>query len=451
MAADDRPRRRASVRVRLTALTVVMVGAALVIGGVLLVRGVRSTMHNQVRGSARLQALAIAATIDDGLPASAVPVSPSDELLVQVYDGGRRVVSSTRRATPELAALRAGSTRDVHTPLDDEAFIAVATGARGGAKVVVARSSEPVNQSVYALTRGLVIGLPLLLLLVGATTWVVVGRALAPVGAISAEVERITLHALHRRVPEPPGDDEIAALARTTNRMLDRLDRSQQRQAQFVSDASHELRSPVATIRQHAEVALAHPDRIGTRALAETVLAEDLRVQQLLDDMLLLARTDEDAVALRRAPVDLDDVVFDEARRLRTLSALDVVTSDVTACRVLGDEPSLRRIVRNLADNAMRWATARVVFTAGAHDGDARLWVDDDGPGIPPDARERVFERFVRLDDARSRDDGGSGLGLAVAHGLVRASGGTIAAGDSPLGGARFEVRLPAVAEPEPS
>jgi signal transduction histidine kinase len=435
---------RSSVRVRLTALTVLIVGAALVAGGVALVAMVRSTMHGNVRGAARVQALAIAHDIDDGLPASAVAVSPSDELLVQVYDAaGTRLVSNTRRATPELAALRAGSTADLHTSLDDEAFISVAKGARGGAKVVVARSSEPVTQAVWAVRRGLLLGLPLLLLLIGAATWTVVGRALAPVGAIADEVERITLHALHRRVPEPAGGDEIATLARTTNRMLDRLDRSQRRQVQFVSDASHELRSPVATIRQHAEVALAHPDRIGTQALAETVLAEDLRVQHLLDDLLVLARADEDAPRTRHEPVDLDDIVFDEANRLRAVTTHDVTTTGVTACRVHGDGPALRRVVRNLADNAMRWSDAQVAFALTAHDGAAVLCVDDDGPGVPSDARERVFERFVRLDDARSRDDGGSGLGLAVAYELVRASGGTITIGDSPIGGARFAVHLP--------
>ena len=141
----------------------------------------------------------------------------------------------------------------------------------------------------------------------------VVGRALAPVEAIRAEVDAISAAALHRRVPDPPADDEIARLARTMNRMLDRLEQAQARQRRFVSDASHELRSPVASIRQHAEVALAHPDRTTTAELAETVLAEDLRLQRLVEDLLLLTRADEHTLALRRRPVDLDDLVFDEA------------------------------------------------------------------------------------------------------------------------------------------
>jgi signal transduction histidine kinase len=232
------------------------------------------------------------------------------------------------------------------------------------------------------------------------------------------------------------------------NRMLDRLEQAQARQRRLVSDASHELRSPVATIRQHAEVALAHPDRTTTTELAATVLAEDLRLQRLAEDLLLLTRADEHTLALRRRPVDLDDLVFDEARRLRDGTGLRVDTTAVSAGRVDGDAAGLRRVLRNLGDNAARHAADRLAFSLAERDGLVLLGVDDDGPGIPEADRARVFERFVRLDDNRARDDGGSGLGLAIVAELAAAHGGTVAAAASPLGGARVEVRLPRLADP---
>jgi signal transduction histidine kinase len=289
----------------------------------------------------------------------------------------------------------------------------------------------------------LAIGLPLLLAVVAVTTWIVVGRALAPVEAIRTEVDAISAAALHRRVPDPPADDEIGRLARTMNRMLARLEQAQARQRRLVSDASHELRSPVAAIRQHAEVALAHPGRTTAGELAETVLAEDLRLQRLAEDLLLLTRADEQSLALRRRPVDLDDLVFDEARRLRGAGGLRIDTTAVSAGRVDGDAAALRRMVRNLADNAARHAGGHLAFSVTERDGTVLLAVDDDGPGIPVADRERVFERFVRLDGARSRDDGGSGLGLAIVAELAAVHGGTVAIASSSLGGARVEVTLP--------
>jgi signal transduction histidine kinase len=227
------------------------------------------------------------------------------------------------------------------------------------------------------------------------------------------------------------------------NRMLDRLQRAQARQRRFVSDASHELRSPVTAIRQHAEVALAHPDRATTTELAGTVLVEDLRIQRLVEDLLVLTGADEHALAPRRRPVDLDDLVFEEARRLRDAADLRINTGEVSAARVHGDPSGLRRVLRNLGDNAAQHASTHVKFALDERTDVAVLAVDDDGPGIPVADRERVFERFVRLDDARARDDGGSGLGLAIVAELVGAHGGTVAVASSPLGGARIEVTLP--------
>jgi signal transduction histidine kinase len=291
--------------------------------------------------------------------------------------------------------------------------------------------------------------LPVLLLVVGGTTWQVAGRALAPVEAMRREVDEISSARLHRRVPLPAGDDEIARLAATMNRMLDRLEQSQVRQRRFVSDASHELRSPVSSIRQHAEVALAHPERTNVDDLAATVLAEELRVERLVDDLLLLARLDEHALPLHHRPVDLDDLVLEEARRLRRTTPVGVDTTGLSAARVVGDAAALRRVLRNVAENAARHCRTRVAFALRQDGRRVVLEVDDDGPGIPLADRQRVFERFVRLDDARARDGGGSGLGLAIVAEVVAAHGGGVAIEKSPLGGAR--VRITLSAEPQPT
>jgi signal transduction histidine kinase len=466
MAAERRrpgpgwPRGRlGSVRVRATVAAVVVVGLAMALGAVVLVAVLRDTLTREVRAAARLRGQDVAAVLASGAPGRGpLAVDDDEELLIQVLDEGGRVVGASANAAglPPVARLRPGESTPVRlreaAPVEEDgSFLAVATGAatpQGPRTVVVVRSTEAVTEAAAAVTGLLAVGLPLLLAVVAATTWILVGRALAPVEAIRAEVDAISAAALHRRVPDPPADDEIGRLARTMNRMLARLEQAQARQRRLVADASHELRSPVAAIRQHAEVALAHPDRTTTSELATTVLAEDLRLQRLAEDLLLLTRADEHSLALRRRPVDLDDLVLEEARRLREAGKLRVDTTAVSAGRVDGDPAGLRRVLRNLGDNAARHATGQLAFSVTERDGAVRFRVDDDGPGIPETDRERVFERFVRLDDARARDDGGSGLGLAIVAELVAAHGGTVAIASSPLGGARVEITLPRLRDP---
>jgi signal transduction histidine kinase len=464
MAAEPPPRparrraRLATVRVRTTLAAVVVAGLAMAAGAVVLVVVLGNTLTQEVRTAARLRGQDVAAVLaSDASGRAPLAVDDAEEVLIQVLDEGGRVVDASPNVVglPSLARLRPGESARIEAPsgapVEEGQFLAVATGAdtpRGRRTVVVGRSTETVTEAIVAVSGLLAVGLPLLLAVVGATTWVVVGRALAPVEAIRAEVDAISASALHRRVPDPPADDEIGRLARTMNRMLARLEQAQARQRQLVSDASHELRSPVAAIRQHAEVALAHPGRTTATELAATVLAEDLRLQRLAEDLLLLTRADEHSLALRRRPVDLDDLVFEEARRLRDTAGLRVDTTAVSGGRVDGDAAGLRRVLRNLGDNAASHAGGRLAFSVAERDGAVVLAVDDDGPGIPEADRERVFRRFVRLDDARARDDGGSGLGLAIVAELVAAHGGTVAVASSPLGGARVEVILARLPDP---
>jgi signal transduction histidine kinase len=437
-----------SIRLRTTVAAVVVVGVALLTGAVAMVVLLRHAHEDQVRDAARLRAREVAAVLESGEAPGALAVEDEEEVIIQVVDQAGRVVASSPniRGRLPVASVRAGETsRIATTPIENEPSLVVAERARGREgtfTVLVARTV--VDESADLVTRYLWRGIPLLLLVVGLTTWRAAGRALVPVDAIRAEVDAISAAELSRRVPDPPGRDEIARLATTMNRMLARLEAAQTRQRRFVSDASHELRSPLATIRQHAEVALSHPDRTTTARLAQTVLDEGARLQQLVEDLLLLARADEGTLSLRRRAVDLDDVVFEAASGLRQATDLGVDTAGVSAGRVNGDEDQLRRMVRNLVDNAARHARTRVRFSlVETPAGTARLQVDDDGAGIPEPQRRRVFERFVRLDDARSRDSGGSGLGLAIVAQIVTAHGGTVSIADSPLGGARVEVELP--------
>jgi signal transduction histidine kinase len=287
----------------------------------------------------------------------------------------------------------------------------------------------------------LLIGLPLVLLVVGGTTWVVVGRALRPVERIRSEVAAISDQRLDRRVPVPGSRDELHRLALTMNQMLERLHASRDRQQRFVSDASHELRSPLASIRQAAEVARRHPEALPEGELAEAVVEESLRMQRIVEQMLVLTRTDESGLRERRE-LDLDDIALAEAARVRR-EGLTVDVSGVGGGRVVGDHVALSQVVRNLVDNAARHAKSRIALQLTESEGWVVLCVDDDGDGVPTQERERVFERFVRLDEARSRDAGGTGLGLAIVREIVAAHDGTASVTDSSLGGASFVVRLP--------
>jgi signal transduction histidine kinase len=433
---------RASVRVRMTAAAVVVIGVTLLVAAVALVASLHAVLVREAHATASLRASEAARVIDSGGDPAA-GLAGDDDTVLQVIERSGAVMAATPNAAGHgaLADIAAGQSREIDVPFDDDPYLMVAASADGGRIILVGRSLDGVSESTRALVALLAVGLPLLLVAVGATTWRVVGRALAPVDAIRAEVDAISATDPGRRVAPPASRDEVGRLATTMNRMLDRLERARTRERRFAADASHELRSPIAAIRQHAEVALGHPE-LGA-GLAETVHAESLRMQALVDDLLLLARADEHSLPLRRRPTDLDDIVFAEARRLREWGTVAVDTSGVSAVRVDADQAALRRVLRNLGDNAARHAAGRVRLALRAADGWARLDVEDDGPGVPPAERARVFDRFVRLDEARGRVGGGSGLGLAIVAELVAAHGGSVSIEDAPLGGARVSIRIP--------
>jgi signal transduction histidine kinase len=438
---------QASVRLRTTATAMIVVAVALLVGAVTLVATVRSSLRDGLVTGAEQRAAALADQVEtSGLPEpDPVPddeEEPADQVWQMTDDGGAVVRSSQ----PLGAPLPTEDEDSVSLPGADEPYVVVTEDADTGNEqyvVAVATSLEEVDDSTEALLPPLLVGFPLVLVLVGGTTWLVASRALAPVERIRREVDRITGDRLDRRVPEPRSRDEIHRLAATMNRMLVRLEDSRARQQQFVADASHELRSPLAGIRQTAEVAQAHPGAFPEGELAEAVLEESARMQRLVDQLLVLTRADEGALRRGDADVDLDDLARIEARRVRR-AGLVVETSRVGPGRVRGDRSALGQVVRNLVDNAARHADAAVALEVREVGDAVELLVEDDGSGVPEEHRERIFERFVRLDEARARDAGGSGLGLAIVKELVAAQDGTVAVSSSALGGARFIVRLPA-------
>jgi signal transduction histidine kinase len=442
--------RAGAIRVRTTAAAVLVVGVSLVVAATAMVAFLDRSLLVDVRRSALARADAVATALAAETAADALAAGDPEEEFVQVVSADGSVVAASANVSgrPPLVRLAPGGTATIEdVPFEDGPFLAVATRsstAAGPVTVVVGRSLEDAGEATRTVIASLAIGVPLLTLLVGVVTWRIVGRALEPVERIRSEVDAISPTELHRRVPDPPGDDEIARLAATMNRMLSRLQDAQARQRRFVSDASHELRSPVAAIRQHAEVALVHPEGTEMRELAGVVLEEDARLQAIVEDLLLLSRIDEGTVDVAEEPVDVDDILLEEAARLRASTDLEVETAGVSAGRVLGDRGKLGRLVRNISENGARHARARVSLSLGERDGWVVLAVEDDGAGIAPEDRERVFDRFVRLDDARDRDSGGSGLGLSIVREIATLHRGTVVVTDARLGGARLEVRLPA-------
>lgn len=428
-----------SVRGRTTLGATVVVAVALLIGAFSFYGVLSASIHGSTERAAeqRLEELTERAGGPGGKGIDAL----EDEIL-QIIGADGSVRAASEDAREKLGSTPLPVDDDPQTTtVDGETVLVVSEDIERDQTLVLAVSMEDDAETLATVATLLAIALPLLLLLVAVTTWSVVSRALRPVELIREEVDGITAERLHQRVPVPETADEVAALATTMNGMLDRLDAAATAQRRFVSDASHELRSPLATIRQHAELAQAHPDVTSIGELAEVVSEEGLRLQGIVESLLLLARLDEGASTHDEA-VDLDDIALGEVRRLRA-TGIDVDGSGIHAARVHGDPRLLGQLVRNLADNAVRHSRGRVAIGVTPSDGYVFVTIEDDGTGVPAEERERIFERFVRLDEARSRDAGGSGLGLAIARGIAASGHGTLTVDDSRWGGARFVLTLP--------
>ena len=449
------------VRSRAAIVAVIVVAVALAAG----TYGLLTLSSNRIESSIRDAAIARAESLGALIAAGALedPLPGLDpELFAQVVDASGAVVASDRAISgiPAVATIpvspgerRVVTLDGILEGYEDEAagledqgpYAVVALGVTllsGPGTVVVAASLEDAARARSAVLPLLGIGLPLLLILVGFTVWVLTGRALRPVEEMSAEANRISALALDRRLPLPAAVDELHHLATTLNDMLGRLEASSAKQRRFVANASHELKSPLTVVRTIVDVA-AGDGSIDPGVVAD-LSSEIERMQSLVSDLLLLARHDEAHRFERVEEVDLDQVMMAAASALRVAADVEIDTSRIRPVRVMGDPDRLSRLVRNLTENAGRHADSTVWVEAGKSDGRAIVVVSDDGPGIPETESERIFERFVRLDESRARNTGGSGLGLAVARAIARDHGGDVEVVESRHGGATFEVSIPA-------
>ncbi len=452
-----------SLRARLMLVGVAGVAVALAVGGLVLYRVLVYAVDRTLDTEALASAHEVATLVDaDRLP-STLPVSGAQ--LIQVVDVEGRVVAGSVNADRLIPVLRPaelsgalageavlvnGSRAGLVGPLRVRAVAAGPASARSS--VIVALQVGDVLTSRAALRHSLLVTIPLLVLALAVIAWWVIGWTLRPVEALRLGAERISGRDRQERLAVPRAADEIRALAVTLNSMLDRLSAARSRQQSFVADAAHELRSPLTSIRTQLEVA----DHLGEGGeLPADLMADVVRLSALIEDLLLLARADAD----RRGPAnpimfDVADLVFDVASSssaARVPVVVVVVSPGPAEALVLADRDEVRRALANLVDNAVRHAATQVGLEVATAGSEAVIGVVDDGPGIDPADRERVFDRFTRLDEARDRDAGGSGLGLAIVRELVARAGGSVRldavdpTADHP--GLRAEITLPLARE----
>ena len=447
------------VRPSATLAAATVVAAALALGGVALIGLVHSSLVDNLDAASYARARDVASLASAGRLQRVVASTGEDSAVVQVVDRSGTVQSASANVigeSPVLARPPASRKRVSVTasglPIGGagESFRIVAQPvvlSDGPGWIYVATSLRQVDVALDRLRTLLAVGLPLLLAVVAATIWGAVGRALRPVEQIRERAATIGGSDLQERVPVPSSRDEIARLAVTMNQMLARLEDSSQRQRRFIGDASHELRSPLSAMRAQVDVALTHPDAMEPHDVLRSVQHHAQRMTQLIEDLLFLARADEGGLTSTTETVDLDELVLAEMHRLRTHGSarIEVVATD--PARVAGSQRDLTRMLRNLGDNALAHARTTVSIGLTATDRDATISVSDDGPGVPPEERLRIFSRFARVDEARARPRSGTGagLGLSIARQIVDAHGGEISVVESSQfgHGARFVVRLP--------
>jgi len=437
---------RWSLRTRLMSIGLLGLAVALALGSIGLYAALSLESLRRIDQSSEASSAEVVALIRAGRLPQTIPVAGVEA--VQVLDDQGRVVSASVNADrltsildpTELQAALQDSITVPGSPLGIDSRLRVRARevdtTDGRRVVVVAEPVDDLLESSDVLRLVLLIGYPLLLLVLGLIAWRVIGAALRPVDALRAAADSISGSGRHDRLPVPPSQDEIRALTVTLNSMLDRLDRARDREAEFVADAAHELRSPVASMRMQIDVAR----RIGEGGETLDDLDLDLtRMSALVEDLLALAR-------LEQGPLPATGVAADVRAELERFAehpgTVHVVVDDGPGAVVAVRPEELARVLTNLVDNASRYATT-VRLSADRRGPQVVVLVDDDGPGIAPADRERAFDRFTRLDESRDRDSGGTGLGLALVRATVRARGGDVVLADSPLGGLRVEVALP--------
>lgn len=439
-------RRRPSLRLRITAGALVVVAIAFGVAGFVVIGAVERELVAQVDNNLKANGDFVERSLASNTP---LPTGegPTD-LYVQFVASDGKVLgaSNVAKGLPSLADKQtpAGEIASRHDDgLGDLRVYAKPLPSNPAVTVVIARSSAGVTEVRDSLVRLLVVMIAIGSVLLGTLIWIVVGRALRPVDVMRETVDAITERDLEQRVDRPGTGDELDRLADTLNDLLDRLDGALTRERQFVADASHELRTPIAGMRALLETEPADPAAVVEgRAAALAKLSE---LQTLVEELLVLAKADETAADAPTTPVDLDELVLGQARQLERTTNLRIDTSNVSGGQVAGRDTDLGRLVENLATNAARYAETTVEFSVRQFNGTVEFTVRDDGPGIAAADRTRIFERFSTVEDSRTSGRSGAGLGLSIASTIVAAHHGTICADDAPGPGAVFVVRLPAM------
>jgi heavy metal sensor kinase len=464
-----------SVRARLTLFYVSVMAAALVIVGGLIYMLLARALYNriddnlldvmQITTTSLANDLAEGQDVEDAARSTAAELSSPQQMLVLYDDGGRLLGEGGRDddleiALPPLDTIPSnGATLyTVAEPEDDDdrhrLAIRRVTIAPSGAKyvVVVGSSLEPTDEELESLRSILMYVVPFALGLAGLGGWFLARQSLSPVVSMAERARRLGAENLSERLPVANPRDELGRLAETFNELLGRLNASLIQQRQFMADASHELRTPVATTRTAASVALQQPhrDEAEYRHALEIVEQQASRLSRIVEDMFTLARADAGNYPVRFVPMYLDEVVDDVVRAARVLAAPKAVSIELTAensAAFTGDEDLLRRLVGNLLHNAVRHAPPHsVVSVSLEREGDGyTITITDRGPGIPSEIQPRIFERFYRGDAARARDgwSDGAGLGLALSRWIANVHQGDVRLVRSSDEGTTFAVMLP--------
>lgn len=448
-------RRNQGVRMRSTIVATIIVALAMVAGAVIMLFMLHRQQDSEMYKSTGTRSYEIAHQIDEGGIDSVDPelLRPTTGIdVIQIVDNSGTVLFSAPRADKAaISDITPGwwNTQridGVEIPGRSGTYCGQITGAQYEGvdyNVITAVSTQPYFSGLRGTATILAIEFPVVILIAGAGIYFFVGRALKPVERITRQVSAITSSDLSRRVPVPSTDDELTTLAITMNDMLDRLERSRVSQLRFVGDASHELRSPLTTLVGILDLADDTDSPVDVDTVRTILLPEAQRMSAMVADLLLLARADERGIPLTVDEVDLDDLVGAEVRRLRSLGLAKVV-ADVAPIRVIGDSDKLSRAIRNLTDNAAHHASSTITLQMeqDADESVATIRVIDDGPGVPADVRDKIFDRFYRHDSDRGRHQAGSGLGLPIAAEIAKAHGGAIAVSDGPGGGACFTMTI---------
>lgn len=469
----DRARRRWGVRRKITVMAAILMIITLIVSGLLLMgilrHNILTNAHDQALTGQHEALVRLTGHDQPDVPGTVHVWSTADladlmrsagqpGVLVQLSDASGRVVGSSPASGLGVdlgaPALNPGETVEhlgggFGLGQDADDYVYVSEGIYLNQQPATLTVAVPLSLQrdilVVVALFVLVVG-PLLVLLGALTMWWLTGRSLRPVRRITDQVRAIGGASLDERVDVPPTRDEIARLATTMNGMLDRLQAADRAQRRFVADASHELRSPLATLSTTLDVARNDPSGEAWKELSPVLVSQSQRMGRLVQDLLTLARADDAGLDMRCADTDMDEVVSEEIARIRPALTQELKVY-IEPVRLRADASKLQQVVRNLLSNAGRHAASFIRVRLTTRDGRAVLTVVNDGDTIAPENRERVFERFVRLDDSRARDTGGSGLGLAISREIVTAHGGRISVDEDEQGHCRFTVSLPLPAE----